>query len=109
MWKSWLVLVVKVPEWVAGVLCPSSLMDLHVVVKVTKTVFDSVFFSSGSESDDDDEDDEDEEDDARRAFLVFFGGGWLGLFFPSWSLSEKRSLLLRHMVMGSEKKIGTLC
>ena len=101
MWKSWLVLVVNVLAWLDGVLWPSSLMDLQVEVKVTRTVFGVFFFSSGSESDDEDDEDDDE---ARRAFfVVFFVGGWLGLFFPSWSLSEKRSLLLRHMVMGSGK------
>ena len=75
------------------------------MVKVTKIVFgDFFFFISGSESDDDDVDDDEEDVEARRAFfVVFFVGGWCGLFFPSWSVSEKRSALLRHMVMGSEK------
>ena len=72
-------------------------------VKVTETVFGVFFLSSGSESDDD-EDDDDDDDEARRAFfVVFFAGGWFGLFFPSWSLSEKRSVLLRHIVMDSGK------
>ena len=82
-------------------------MDLQVEVKVTRAVFGVFFFFSGSESDDEDEEDDEDEDEARRAFfVVFFAGGWLGLFFPSWSLSEKRSVLLRHMVMDSKKIIA---
>ena len=101
--------------WVAGVLCPSSLMVLQVEVKVTRTVFGVFFFSSGSESEDE-EDDDDEEEGARRAFFVvaffvvaFFAGGWLGLFLPNWSLSEKRSLLDRTIEMTSvDTKIRAL-
>ena len=85
-------------------------MVLQVEVKVTRTVFGVFFFSSGSESEDE-EDDDDEEEGARRAFfvVVFFAGGWLGLFLPNWSLSEKRSLLDRPIEMTSVKvKISAL-
>ena len=104
-------LVVKLAEWVAGVLIPSSLMVLQVDVKVTRTVFGVFFLSSGSESDDEEDEDEDDEEGARRAFfvVVFFVGGWLGLFLPNWSLSEKRSLFDRPIEMTSvDAKIRTL-
>ena len=104
MWKSGSVLVVKELLWSALLLHPSSLMERHVVVKVTRTVLVGFFLSSGSQSEDEDEDEEDEL--ARRAFFVvaFLVGGWHGLFLPSWSLSEKRSVVLRHIEMDSGKE-----
>ena len=111
MWKSWLVLVVKVAVWVAGVLFPSSRMVLQVDVKVTRTVFGVFFLMSWSESEEDEEVD-DEEELANRAFFVagFLEGGWMGLFLPNWSLSEKRSLVDRPIEMASVKgKISALC
>ena len=73
------------------------------MARVTRTDLLGLMECSVSESDDDD----DEEDDelARRAFLLvgFLEGGWLGLFLPSWSLSEKRSVLLRPIEMESVK------
>ena len=73
------------------------------MARVTRTDLLGLLEFSVSESDDDD----DEEDDelARRAFLLvgFLEGGWLGLFLPSWSLSEKRSVLLRPIEMDSVK------
>ena len=74
------------------------------VMRVTDVDAVVFFFVSASESDDEDEEDDDDDELAMRAFLVvFLDGGWLGLFFPSWSLSEKRSVVLRHMAMGSGK------
>ena len=71
------------------------------MVKVTKIVFGDFFFVSGSESEDDEEDDEEEDAEARRAFFTRLIGGWLGLFLPNWSLSEKRSVLLSSSRMAS--------
>ena len=84
MWKSGSVLVVKELLWSALLLRPSSLMERHEVVKVTRAVLVGFFLFSGSESDEEDE--EEEEELARRAFFVvvtFLMGGWHGLFLPN--------------------------
>ena len=110
MWKSGLVLMEKVVVWSKGFFRPSRRIVLQETVRVTNTDFVGFLVFSLSESDDDD-DAEDEEELAKRAFFVagFLEGGWVGLFLPNWSLSEKRSLVDRPIEMASVKvKISVL-
>ena len=104
MWKSGSVLVVMVVVWSEGHFRPSRRIVLQEIDRVTNTVFLGLFAVSVSESEDVDED-EDDDELARRAFLVadLLAGVWLGLFLPSWSLSEKRSVLLSSSEMASVK------
>ena len=87
--------------WSEGLFRPSRRIVLQEIDRVTNTDFLGLLAVSVSESEDDDEDDDDEL--ARRAFLVvdLLAGGWLGLFLPNWSLSEKRSVLLISSEMAS--------
>ena len=100
--------VVKIVLWSELLLRPSCRIVWHEVVKVTRT--DLVGFLVYSVSESEDEDEDDDEELARRAFLVvvFLDGGWLGLFLPSWSLSEKRSALLSPIEIDSEEESSAI-